>query len=208
MRTFIAIELPREVRDTIRQRQTRLRSILEQAGLAACFRWSAVESIHLTLRFLGETDTKQTERIEAGLGQAGRRSRPFSLCIGRTGCFPNFRQPNVLWLGVDGDLALLAELQRSIEGLAQSAGFEAEVRAFSPHLTLARAHRERFRAELRAAGALLEAEAGAAPQGDGPGRPFSEQPVCFTVVEVVHMRSDLRPAGPIYTPLSVHLLGD
>ena len=198
MRTFIAIELPQEVQEAIRRRQTRLRSILEQAGLTACFRWSAVETIHLTLRFLGETDRSQSERIGAGLAQVGRRSRPFALCVGRTGCFPNFRQPNVLWLGIDGDLALLAGLQRSIEGLAQSAGFEAETRAFSPHLTLARARRERPRAELQAAGALLEAEA--ASQDD--------QPACFTAAEIVHMRSDLRPAGPIYTPLSVHRLGD
>jgi len=198
MRTFIATELSQEAREAIRRRQDRLCSVLEQAGLAACFRWSAVDTVHLTLRFLGETDRSQSERIGAGLAQAARGRRPFSLCVGRTGCFPSFRQPNVLWLGVDGDLAVLAELQRSIEGLAQSAGFEAEARAFSPHLTLARARREHTRVALQAAGALLETEAGAAPPGDPP--------VCFTVAEVVHMRSDLRPAGPIYTPLSVHRL--
>lgn len=200
MRTFIAIELPFEVREAIRQRQQRLRSSLDRAGLAACFRWSAVENIHLTLRFLGETDGGQTARIGAGLAQAGRGGQPFSLCVGRMGCFPNFRQPNVLWLGLDGDLGKLADLQRAIERLAQSAGFEAEARAFSPHLTLARARRERPRAELQAAGALLETEAAASSPGDPP--------VCFTVAEVVHMRSDLRPAGPIYTPISVHRLGD
>ena len=66
MRTFIALELPSPIREAIRLRQQQLRDALTEAGLARCFRWSAVENIHLTLRFLGETDRGQTERIAPG----------------------------------------------------------------------------------------------------------------------------------------------
>ncbi len=201
MRTFIAIELPSSIREAIRLRQQQLRAALTEAGLGGCFRWSATDNIHLTLRFLGETDRNQTERIAAGLAEIARRRQGFSLCVGGAGCFPNFRRPNVIWLGVDGQLEVLQAMQAAIEELVVAAGFEAESRGFSPHLTLARAQRDRSRAELQRAGDLLQS---LAAQDDAKTQSGSEP--CFPVTEVVHMRSDLRPAGPIYTPLSVHPL--
>jgi len=201
MRTFIALELPSPIREAIRLRQQQLRDALTEAGLARCFRWSAVENIHLTLRFLGETDRGQTERIAAGLAEIARRRQGFSLCVGGAGCFPTFRRPNVIWLGVDGQLELLQAMQAAVEELVVAAGFEAESRGFSPHLTLARAQRERSRADLQRAGELLQR---LAVQNEGNVQGGSAP--CFAVTEVVHMRSDLRPAGPIYTPLSVHPL--
>jgi 2'-5' RNA ligase len=204
MRTFIAIELPTPIREAVRLRQQQLRAALKEAGLEGCFRWSAMDNIHVTLRFLGETDRGQTERIAAGLAEIARRRQGFSLCVGGMGCFPNFRRPNVLWLGVDGQMEALQAMQAAVEELVVAAGFEAETREFSPHLTLARAQRERSRAELQRAGELLQRLA-----AQNEVKAQSGSTPCFPVAEVVHMHSDLRPAGPIYTPLSVHpLMGD
>ena len=203
MRTFIAIELPPEIRDYILHRQRQLRAALAPSGLTTCFRWTAVQNIHLTLRFLGDTDRAQQGRITAGLTEAAQDWRRFDLCMGGVGCFPNFRQPNVLWLGVNGDIDALQDMQRTVEQLARAAGFEAESRAFSPHLTIARAQRERTRADLQRAGEMLQglAEQSLSDAGDGSPAP------CFPVTEVVHMHSDLRPAGPVYASLSIHRLG-
>jgi RNA 2',3'-cyclic 3'-phosphodiesterase len=189
-RTFVAIELPAACRQYVAARQAQLRELLVQQRIDRVVRWTSVDNVHLTLRFLGDTTTGQIRQIAIGLAKLAENSRPFALALQGLGSFPNNRRPSVIWLGVEGDLAALVMLQRQVEELAQQSGFSPESKAFSPHLTIGRTNRDSAQGDLRRLGELLAVESG-----------HVATPVPFAVGEVVHMQSDLRPAGAIYSPI-------
>ncbi len=196
MRTFIAIELPPAVRAQVQRRQEQVRARLAAQGLADVFRWTPVEQMHLTLRFLGETTPAQRTQLAARLAAVVAGYRPFELTVGDVGCFPRWQAPRVLWLGIQGASQVLGALQAEVEQVVQEAGFAPEERPFAPHLTVARLQRQVDRGAQRRAGQLLET---LAATGDRRGIPWP-------VHEIVHMRSDLRPGGPIYTVLETFRL--
>jgi 2'-5' RNA ligase len=197
MRTFIAIELPPLVKQHVIERQRRLQRLLEeQASGGAAFRWTPAGNLHLTLRFLGETSAAQCKQIEAALTSIVAAVPAFQLALQATGAFPNLRKPNIVWLDFTGDLAVLAPLQRHIELAAQQAGFTAEERAFTPHLTIARAQKSAAPSLLARAGEALRTVTAAPALA---GEPFA--------VDAIHLiHSDLRPAGPVYTSLATFML--
>jgi 2'-5' RNA ligase len=198
MRTFMAVELPVAVRSQVQTLQEQLQSELRRLHIPNCFRWTPVENLHITLRFLGETSPAQCAAIAQGLDKAASGRSPFSLHLRRLGAFPTLRRPNVLWLGIHGDQTALSALQAACEELARSLGFAPEERPFSPHLTLARAQRNADRQALAAAGDVLNELARLS------NAPFLDNMAAhsgFTVNEVVHMQSELLPAGPVYTLL-------
>ena len=196
MRTFIAIELPGGVKQRVIERQRRLQRLLDEQGIGGAFRWTPPDNLHLTLRFLGETGDTQRRQIEGALATIAAQSAAFSLALRAAGAFPNLHKPNILWLDFGGDLNVLAPLQRRIELAAQQAGFTAEERAFTPHLTVARAQKSAAPAMLARAGeALRTVTAAPAPAGTP-----------FAVAAFYLIRSDLQPAGAIYTPLATFAL--
>jgi 2'-5' RNA ligase len=131
MRTFIAIPLPAEAKALLQQIQEKLRSF------GADVRWTRVESIHLTLKFLGEVDPAVIPQI-AALLRAERLGVSFSLALAGMGGFPNLRSPRVLWCGLRGELDRLNELHKKVERVCARVGFEPEARRFEPHLTIGR----------------------------------------------------------------------
>ena len=112
-------------------------------ALEADVRWTAVPSIHLTLKFLGEVDPGLVPGLSAALRPATASLQPFALSLRGLGGFPNLRNPRVLWCGVEGDADRLAELQKIVEQTCASFGFEPEAREFHPHLTLGRVQGKR-----------------------------------------------------------------
>jgi RNA 2',3'-cyclic 3'-phosphodiesterase len=106
--------------------------------------------------------------------------------VSEVGAFPNLESPQVLWVGVKGELAKITQLQKNIESNTEQLGFRRESRAFSPHLTLGRVRDEVRPNERQRLGKLLA-------------------DTTFTAlhnvdVEAVNlMRSQLTPTGPIYT---------
>jgi len=196
LRTFVALELPPAVRSVLADQQTRLQNHLTAQRITT-LRWSPVENIHLTLRFLGDTSRTQRDALIEGLRTVASTWSPFSLRLAGLGCFPNCRAPRVLWQGVAGDLAALGALQADVEALVQQIGFAAEERPFSPHLTLARARRNAARPALQQTGRTLTALMADTPP---PG-------ITFDVDHLVYYQSELRPGGSIYTPLAVFAFG-
>jgi 2'-5' RNA ligase len=202
LRTFIAIELPESLQAYVRQRQQELQACLLAQGNqvnARVIRWTPAENVHLTLRFLGDTTPAQRQQLATSLARVVRAHRSFSLHLGGVGCFPDYRQPRIVWIGMGGELAELQQLQKQIERLAQEAGFPGETRPFSSHLTIGRAQRNASRSELQQAGRVLQGCAQA------PARNAQEHG--FIAERIVHIRSDLRPAAPVYTPLAYFILG-
>jgi 2'-5' RNA ligase len=183
VRLFLAVDLPAAARAAVAEVQTRLQP------LCPGWRWTEPESVHLTLRFLGEVAPADDTRRRAVWRAAADAAAPFELRLRRVGVFPGARQPRILWAGVD-DLSgegRLTGLARSIEDAARADGVVAETRAFRPHLTLARAARG--------------------------GRPVSPPDGCvgtiaaFRCGEIVLFCSELFPSGARYTAVESFALG-
>lgn len=152
MRTFIAIEIPSNVKALLRNEQKRLQDQLAHRNLPTVLRWTNTDNLHLTLRFLGETNEAQRTGIKGGLAEIGGRQGAFTLRLSGMGCFNSWNNLRVLWVGVGDEAAALRAVQKEVELLARREGFEAERRRFSPHITLARTVRNAPR-EARCAAA-------------------------------------------------------
>src|SRR5262249_58238136 len=113
MRTFIAIEIPSEIRSGLAVLQNELR----RAGAEVS--WTKPENIHLTLKFLGEVDERRIGEVEKVCVDSAAEFPSFALSLGATGVFPNSRQPRVFWAGLSGDVAKTDEMRRRLDaGLA------------------------------------------------------------------------------------------
>ncbi len=134
MRLFVAINLPGDVKGEIWKATEPLRARHYPV------RWVAPESIHLTLKFLGEVDAARESEIMGALGRAVEGARRFPMPLSGFGAFPSVERPRVLWVGCEG-VPPLELLQHRVEREMERIGFPLEGRPFRPHLTLARATR-------------------------------------------------------------------
>lgn len=130
MRIFIALDIPDEIRARLREYIERVRPLAPDAP------WVKPESLHVTLKFIGEAGETRVEEIKNVLQQI--KAQPFAVKFSDVGFFPNHNSGRVFWAGVDGGEAL-PKLAASIDQALQKIGIEAEKRAYHPHLTLARA---------------------------------------------------------------------
>lgn len=135
MRIFIAINLPGEEKQ-------RLSAILDHvAAFAHDVRWVAAESLHITMKFLGDVAEARIDGIKTVVHAAAANVAPFRIEIGGFGAFPSASRPSVFWLGI-GPSPELAQLQDRIESGCTALGFEREARPFKPHLTLGRTRKD------------------------------------------------------------------
>lgn len=199
-RTFIAIELPPDVRARVLQHINSLRR--QQPDVRASF--SRENNLHLTLRFLGNVPVADIPKVSDAVERATKTVSSFQLTLSGCGTFPPHGRPSVLWIGAGSEGILAASLTRlapvsvpanldslytSIEKELAEAGFPRESRPFHPHLTIAR---------LRHA------------QG---ARPLAElhhnlgfTPIAFDVSEVVVFRSELLKEGSKHSAIARHKL--
>lgn len=185
IRSFIAIELP----EGARRELARLRSELERTE-HSFVKWVEPGGIHLTLKFLGNIPFKQVAEITKAMKEATQGESPFHLEISGLGAFPNLKQPRVLWVGVGGEVSQLSGLQRNIDSAIAPLGFVKEERPFAPHLTLARIRQGASPMERKSFGELVMST-------------NLKASYSFDVETINLMRSQLTPAGAIYTCLSV-----
>jgi 2'-5' RNA ligase len=184
IRSFIAIELPPEIRLSLARLQNKLKS-----GSRASVKWVDPDSIHLTLKFLGNVDIALIEKIVSAMEEACRGVRPFSLEISGLGVFPNERRVRVVWVGLTGETATLGQLQKRLDDALAPLGFRAEARPFTPHLTLARVREQATPDERQALGRLV-------------GNTGMESGGSLNVNALHLMRSQLTREGPIYTKIN------
>ena len=185
IRSFVAIELPEEAKAGL----ARLRRELERDE-HKFVKWVDPRGIHLTLKFLGDIPSRRVTEITEAMGKAVQGFFPFRLEISGLGAFPSLKQPRVLWVGVGGEVDNLSRLQQSIDCALAALGFAAEERPFVPHLTLARIREGASPSERRSFGELV-------------GSTTFEDKYPIEVEAVRLMRSQLTPAGAIYTCLLV-----
>jgi 2'-5' RNA ligase len=185
IRSFLAIELPSAIAKGI----GRVQYDLKQSH--ADVRWVEPNRIHLTLKFFGDIDEEACDGIMDAVGRAVSDVKPFTITIKALGGFPRWKNPRVVWMGVEDGAGVLKPLQGAIEKCLGEIGYPREEREFKPHLTLGRVRSGKGRPELlKRMEGFLHVELGE-----------------FRVERLVLFKSDLRPTGPMYTELKALILG-
>ena len=129
MRIFIALDIDDAIRQSIARFMDGVR------GFAPDARWVRPESLHVTLKFIGEKPDDKVDEIQRAL--AAVKFEPFDLSFRGFGFFPTAKAARVFWIGIQFGEALAA-LATSVDAVTASLGIPKEDHPFSPHLTLAR----------------------------------------------------------------------
>ena len=178
IRCFIAVNLPDEMKRTLEQ----VLSELKKTG--ADIKWVNAGNVHLTLKFLGNTDASLIPAMTDALSKKLSHYKAFYITIADVGCFPSERRPRVIWIGME-DSEILSGIQKDIDVVLSGFGFAPEERAFSPHLTIGRVRSMKKVTELMKRFADF--------RNSNFGR---------VEVSAIHiMKSELKPAGAEYRSL-------
>jgi RNA 2',3'-cyclic 3'-phosphodiesterase len=179
MRTFIAVELSDEIKNTLAQVQ----SHLKYSG--ADVKWVDKDNIHLTLKFLGEIDEKKCEKIKTALDEIANSTAPFEISLKEIGAFPKTEFPRVIWVGLDKGAKESTELVKQVDAALSKIGFQEETRPFAAHLTIGRVRSPKNKEALKEK--LLSCQPSA---------------VSFQLIKSIALfQSTLTPTGSIYTKL-------
>ena len=175
IRSFICVSIPSQVRHSVADVQQELRAVCRDV------KWVRPESMHITLKFLGDVEQDRIQALKLSLERAVSSSSPFLMSLDGLGRFPKSGRARVIWAGIRQGAVILKTLAQSVDEACVSLGFEREKRPFSPHLTLGRVRR----------GALIDAERCLQNNDFTSGS--------FEVREMQLMKSDLLPSGARYT---------
>lgn len=177
IRCFVAVNLSPELKVRLAELEAQLREARADVS------WVKPESIHLTLKFLGEVEEERIPLIKRVIQEGLEGASPLDLSLAGMGVFPNPRSPRVIWVGIAGERDRLCQVQERLERGMEQIGFPREERRFSPHITLGRMR------SGRGSPALMDLVDRMAHLGFGTMRAES--------IEL--MRSQLHPAGAIYS---------
>ena len=181
LRLFFAVSVPPDLLESLQERLADLKSAFPQA------RWTATAAQHLTCKFLGATPEDSLEDVLRTGAAVAREKQGAAVSLSKLGAFPSARRARVLWLGIDDPAGVLTGLAEGLSGALERLGFAAEVRAFTPHLTLAR-----FKDPVKLPSELVLSGSSLPP---------------FEVSEVGLWRSHLSPKGARYELLDALPLG-
>ncbi len=194
IRAFVAVELGEALRKQIAQVQQEIKHFLSREGPKSVrVSWVQPNAIHLTIKFLGNIDEQLLVPLRDAIASAKPCHPILSIPMKRLGAFPSLQQPRVLWVGPSEQWEMgvearqLASLHQAVEACCQSFGFTPERKAWSPHLTVARIKEGQHQ--------LGHALAKSGVMGRLPEVGLLE------VGSIVLMKSDLQPAGSVYTKL-------
>lgn len=182
MRAFIAIELPKNIKDLL----AGLQEGLKKSG--ADVKWVAPENIHLTLKFLGELDDETLEKIKKIVEIVAAKNNNYKISLSSLGAFPKIDYPRVIWAGLEKGTAETEKIAKELEERIEKFGIPKEDRAFSCHITLGRArpslNREKLIRELK------NSQEG-----------FAKKALEFEAAKITLFKSTLNPKGASYETL-------
>lgn len=182
MRTFIAIELPDEIKNSL----ARIQSQLKTSG--ADVKWVEPGNIHLTLKFLSEIDEKKLDKIIEILKDITKNKNYFHIRISSLGAFPKMNFPRVIWVGIDEGDTESKEIAKELEQNLAKIGIPKESRPFSSHITIGRTRSTLNRDKLVQGLKTIEDN-------------FGKENFSFRVTKITLFKSTLTPKGPIYEVL-------
>lgn len=190
LRLFVSLNPPLPMVQELTQCQSRLRGFLENRGLGDLRpAWVKPTQFHLTLSFLGDVPEMLLPWLREALDSVVLQMPALELRTSGFGCFPVFRNPRVIWVGIEANPPL-QELQKALVGrIGQKLPQDGEG-GFFPHLTLARA-------QNRSAGcgnnfSLSDLLKNEFPCGEA---------LAWQVERVWLMESRSSPAGSVYAQL-------
>lgn len=182
-RAFIAVEV---------QPSERLMAMFrELAQSRADLKVVRPQQMHITLKFLGDTEEALAEDILSGIRSSAEGIGPFSMRLVGMGAFPSLSNIRVVWVGIE-DGKLLGKIAGKLDENLRALGFERDKKGFVPHLTLARTRSPRNMANVQE---IIRNNA---------ATDFGEYPV----EKVLLKKSVLSPQGPSYSVVLEHRLGD
>jgi len=175
-RAFIAVEVP-----VFSKLDEFSRAV---KGTGADLKMVNLDNVHITLKFLGDTDEALVPEIEQVIRNAVSGIEPFTMKLKGTGAFPNLNRISVVWAGLENAEAL-GEIAGKIDTGLVPLGFQPERRKFSPHVTVARVKTGRNKDRL------------ADIIGQFQNSEFGE----ISVDRIILKKSVLTPQGPIYSDI-------
>jgi 2'-5' RNA ligase len=153
-------------------------------------KWVERENIHMTLRFFGNLTDAQLESAGACMKETAKLDNPFAVRLVGLGAFPSLTRARVIWVGMEEGRERLSRLADELERRFVEAGLGSTDKPFSPHLTIGRVKVPQKNPRLEEAIRTLTFE----------GAQFMINGLTLT-------KSELRPGGPIYSPVLVAKLG-
>ena len=185
MRLFVAVNLKDEERRKLYKAATSLRN----SGMPV--HWVEPGALHMTLKFLGEVRPQNVDAVMNAVRAVAGKAVAHDIKLSGFGAFPTIRRPRVLWAGAEAKPELRS-LKHDLEWELAALGFERELRAFQPHVTLGRASDESEAGDFRDLEALI---AGIRYRGK------------VQIRQVDLMSSRLTAAGPRYEILGSAQVG-
>ena len=180
MRTFIALDISEEAR----AEAGRIEKVLKDSG--ADVKWVKPDSIHLTLKFLGNIPEDRVGPLGAVLDEIASVNEPFDAVLHDLGVFPRWDYPRVVWIGLNEGADRVKKIARSVEDAMFREGFSRENRPFSPHITIGRVRTVKNKDKLKKIAADVVVS-----------------PVPSRMDRITLYRSELSPKGSVYTPLYI-----
>jgi len=142
MRLFVAVNLKDDERKKLYKAATPLR----KSGMPV--RWVEPAALHMTLKFLGEVRPQNVEAVMRAVSAVAVKAVPHDIKLAGFGAFPTIRRPRIIWAGAEAKPELRS-LKHDLEWELAALGFERELRAFQPHITLGRASDESEAGDFR-----------------------------------------------------------
>jgi 2'-5' RNA ligase len=173
VRAFFGLPVPEAQRNQLES------YLVDCSSAAPDFRWTPAGNLHLTIRFIGSIELDTVDRVAERLDELPLSG--FELGLGEVGTFKRGRLVRVVWLQVRAGAGPARELAAQVEAECVRVGLEPDIRAFQPHLTLARA-RPRVGAAL-------------------PPLPAPPELPPWRAEELVLYSSHVGKAGAVYEPL-------
>lgn len=194
MRAFLAVAIGTELRERVSAVQQQLKDLLAAGpGRRVRITWVKAETIHLTIKFLGDIDEASVEQLRVDVLGAIDGSPAIEIPLATIGAFPRLQAPRALWIGPPStwdsqDEAKHAlKLAARIDAACEKFAVPRDTHPWRPHLTVAR-----VREGERDAGRMLEIS----------GLMARTQDIgTLRVDEISLMKSEMRPDGPVHTPL-------
>lgn len=179
LRTFIAIELSKEVKDLL----GKLQDTLKKSN--ADVKWVKKENIHLTLKFLGAIEKEKIDEIIKIIDSISHNISVFQLDISSIGAFPKKEIPRVIWVGLSQGDEEIKYIAKELENTIYKLGIPKESRPFSSHITLGRVRSPLNRMQLIKQLNILSGN-------------FPQEGLRCKIDKITLFKSTLTPAGPIY----------
>jgi 2'-5' RNA ligase len=130
-RVFIAIKIDPS------EQMLKIFSELKNSCRYDKIKWVELFNIHITLKFIGETEEDRIKEINTILGQISENYKPFSFNLTGAGVFGSKYDPRIVWIGVEKS-EVLQNLANEIVERLDKIGFRKDRQNFVPHLTIGR----------------------------------------------------------------------